>query len=300
MANLERGAGFRKRVRDNYQGITSEQLRALYAAASISYSLGYSLPLGIATRIANIDASALLALLTNEHRDLLLVDEKGVRLPHRITASIAVDEVLSSSDRTAAVNDLAIALALHIDTSAISSQSRHYRLLRILMRQTTIMRLIGEREGRISYGSIQDCYDWNGRYWEQRALFESACNNHTQARSYAEHSISIHAHPFAFNTLGTILGRIAIADGDPDVLRSAISNLNNARDQSRWDTIEHPYITFFTTVNRFGERWGLSAVPSRIRADWDEWFKWATNSFQNPSIYNQLLRYQSEWLRLAT
>ena len=156
--------------------------------------------------------------------------------------------------------------------------------------------------GRKLYEVMQEPYDWNGRYWEQRALFESELGYHAQARSYAEHSLQIHRHPFAFNTLGTVLGRIALQSGDIGILREAIKSLENARDERRWEASEHPYFTFFTTMIKFGEKWGLSAIPIQLRGIFTEWLNMANRSrvFSNLNGETQLQKFEREWLYLAT
>ena len=204
-------------------------------------------------------------------------------------------------ERFVAVQSLMLALAPHIDVGAIVSLTRQYRLLRRLMDQESVMRLLGPIHGRTLYEVMQGSYDWNGRYWDQRALFESELGNHAQARSYAEHSLQIHHHPFALNTLGTVLGRIAVQDGDPDTLREAIRNLEYARDQRRWDASEHPYVTFFTTMIKFGQAWGVAAIPTQLRSVFTEWFNRASNSSVFSSAYaeRQLKTFQRDWLYLA-
>ena len=244
MANLEGGRGFRARIQDKYMLLENESLKRLYAASSIAYEFGYPLPLGISTKISGLTAKELEAFLVSDEQDSMLIDVNGVRPPHRITAALVVESALSIYERFVAVQRLMLALAPHIDIGAIVSLTRQYRLLRHLMDQESVMRLLGPIYGRNLYEVMQGSYDWNGRYWDQRALFESELGNHAQARSYAEHSLQIHPHPFALNTLGTVLGRIAVQDGDPDTLREAIRNLEYARDQRRWDASEHPYVTF--------------------------------------------------------
>ena len=164
------------------------------------------------------------------------------------------------------------------------------------------MRLIGARYGSNLYETMQAPYDWNGRYWEQRALFESELGHHAQARSYAEHSLQILWHPFALNTLGTVLGRIALQSGDVDTLREAVKNLEQARDERRWDASEHPYVTFFNAMIKFGETWGLAAIPTQLRNVFAEWLKLANTSlaFANPRDIEQLRRFERRWLYLAT
>ena len=300
MANLEGGQGFRTRIKKEFEEIEDPQMQRLYAAACVAYELGYPLPMGVAVQVSGMGAIELAELGSREGQDLLLVAERGVRPSHRITASLVVAAALSPEMRFEAMERLAFALAPHTDSRAIVERTRPYRLLRRLMDQETVKRLLRPDEGRRLYEIMEGPYDWNGRFWEQRALFESDLGNHAQARSYAEHSISIHRHPFAFNTLGTILGRIAMRDGDAEVLRESIVCLEYSRDERRWDPSEHPYVTFFSTIVRFGEVWGLGAIPASIQEAATEWFERARRSslFSAPSENERFLGFRKRWLEL--
>ena len=301
MANLERGLGFRKRIQDGYQLLKNENIKRLYAASSIAYEAGYQLPIGISSKIAGMTVKSLENILVSDEQDMMLIGINGVRPPHRITATLVVESALSENEKFQATQSLMLALAPHIDVGAIRSLTRPYRLLRRLMDQESVMRLMGPILGRNLYEVLQGAYDWNGRYWDQRALFESELGSHAQARSYAEHSLQIHRHPFALNTLGTVLGRIAVQEGDSEILRDAIRNLEYARDHRRWDASEHPYVTFFTTMIRFGQEWGLAAIPTQLRNTFTEWFNRANNSsvFSNTHTEEQLRRFQRDWLNLV-
>ena len=301
MANLEGGRGFQARIRDTYHLVADENAKRLYAACSVAYELGYPLPVGISSKIAGWTSTKLEASLVGDEQDIMLIDRNGVRPPHRITAGLVVESALSREERFYAMRSLLLALAPHIDITAIVNLTRPYRLLRRLMDQESVMRLVGPDLGRVLYEMIQDSYDWNGRYWDQRALFESELGNHAQARSYAEHSLKTHFHPFALNTLGTVLGRMAVQNGDTEVLKEAIRNLEHARDRRRWDASEHPYVTFFSTMIRFGQEWGIAAIPTQLRSTFTEWLNQAGRSivFSNVSTQQQLRTFQHEWLYLA-
>ena len=302
MANLEGGQGFRNRIRNDYRLIESENLRRLYAASSIAYEIGYPVPIGVASRIAGLSTKELVDFLASSEQDAMVLESGGVRPPHRLTASMVVETALSSDDKNDATQRLALTLAPHIDIAAIRSLTRPYRLIRRLLDQETVMRLLGRQDGRVLYEVIQESLDWNGRYWEQRALFESELGNHAQARSYAEHSLKILRHPFALNTLGTVLGRIALQNGDVDTLREAIKNLEFSRDERRWEASEHPYVTFFQTIVKFGEEWGLASIPTQLRQTFTEWHRLAGSSrvFLGPNGEFQLQEFQRRWLHLAT
>ena len=194
------------------------------------------------------------------------------------------------------------AIAPHVDVNAIRNLTRNYRLLRQLMDEETVIRLVGRDRGRELFEAIQGIYDWNGRYWDQRALFESRLGNHAQARSYAERSLQILRHPFAYNTLGTVLGRAAIQNADVDALRESINNLKAARDGRAWNTSEHPYMTFFSTMIRFGQVWGLEFISNSLRNEWADWFNRSLREalFSHPEGRQQLERFQVDWLRLTT
>ena len=301
MANLEGGLGFQARVKNNYRLVANDGIRRLYAACSVAYALGYPLPLGVSSKVAGRAAQELGEFLASDEQDILLVDSRGVRPPHRITATMVVDSVLSADERFNAMRSLMMALAPHIDVAALIDRTRPSRLLRRLMDQESVMRLIGPDLGRELYEVIQESYDWNGRYWDQRALFESELGNHSQARSYAEHSLRTNYHPFALNTLGTVLGRIAVQSGDTNMLQEAIKHLEYARDYRRWDASEHPYVTFFTTMIRFGRSWGIAVIPTQIRNAFAEWCDRANRSvvFSNVNTRTQLEAFQRDWLYLA-
>ena len=301
MADLEGGEGFRVRLQNEYRGIRNQNIKRLYAASSIAYQIGYPLPLGIAAKVADLPVKHLEAWLTSSDQDIMVIASNGVRLPHRITAALTVESALSKEVRLDAMKSLALALAPHIDIDTIRRSTRPYRLVRRLMDQDIILRLVDPDQGREFYDYIQEPYDWNGRYWEQRALFESGLGNHAQARSYAEHSLWIHRHPFAFNTLGTILGRIAVQEGSANTLMEAIDNLERARDEPRWESSEHPYTTYFRLMINFGSQWGISAIPAHVRGTFTTWYNHARSSrvFLGARGDIELQEFYRDWLHLA-
>ena len=301
MAGLEGGQGFQDRIRGTYQHLGNEPLKTIYAASSISYSLGYPLTMGLASQMTRLPARHVREILAYSRQDVMVVTPQGIRPPHRITARRVVEYALAEEEKFDIVQQLLFALAPHVDKRASQTRTRHYRLLARLMDMETIVRLAGTEKCRQIYESIQDAYDWNGRYWEQRALYESSLENHTRARSYAERSLRLSPHPFAFNTLGTILGRIAIDNADPDTLGISIDALRSARDARNWDASEHPYITFFSTMIRYGQNWGLASIPMTVQYHWLDWHQRARQEvfFSHARGIEQLQNFQGEWRRLS-
>lgn len=306
MADLEGAEGFVARLKTTYNAIVSESARALYGAACLTYRLGIPLKASLAERISGVPLRRLSEFVEGELAGVVRLDGQGFRPRHRVTAALVTQEVLTPDRRFTLSLEIARALAPHIDLQAIRSSTRDYRLSRQLLQHENVRRSVGAVRSREWYDNLLQEYGWNGRYWDQRALLESRLGDHRTARSYAERSVDTHAHPFAFNTLGTILLRIAVADGDASALSEGIVNLQRARDwgegRRAWLPTEHPFVTFFSLVVRFAEQHGLDATPEPVRAAWPQWRHKASESsyFNSDQGQHQLQDWQRQWLMLAT
>ena len=300
MAELEGGPGFRETVRQVYQTLPTDGLRKLYAASCLCYAQSIPMPTGIGADFAGVDPKDLANLIENQCSGLLILTRIGIRPPHRITASLAIN-TLSRVARAEISLALAKALAPHVDERAMRAGTREYRIVRYLMNHEYVSQQAGEVEGRNWYDSLRDYYDWNGRYWDQRALFESKFEQHETAQSYAERSIKVHPHSFGHNTLGTVLLRMAIRQGSVDALRAGISSLETAKAFRDWGAREHPYTTYFTSMIRYGQVWGIVQVPHQERNAWNEWFREAQSSqvFSTHKGQEELSRWHREWLQFA-
>ena len=300
MAEVEGGSGFRETVKQIYKGLPSEGVKRLYAAACICYEQSIPIPTGIAANLAEVAPKDLVTLINNECAGALVLTRTGIRPPHRITANLAVG-TLPVEVRSDVCLSLSKVLAPHIDERAMRTGAREYRIVRYLMNQDLIARIAGENAGRKWYDELRPYYDWNGRYWDQRALFESRYGQHETARSYAERSIQVHRHSFGFNTLGTVLLRTAIRRGSTRELLEGIKNLDNAKDFAEWDSREHPFTTFFTSIIRYSQEYGIDSVPQEVINAWASWFREAQASrvFSTQQGQELLLNWQRQWLRFA-
>lgn len=300
MSELEGGIGFRERVGAIYHGLMSEDSRRLYAAACLCYDQSVPLPAGIAADFAMVKPADLLNLLDSEFKGLLILTRLGIRPPHRIMASLLVG-TLDDSVRSDVSFAIAVALAPHIDRTAMRRGTREHRIARHLMDHRTVARHSGRDNGSKWYDGIRQYYDWNGRYWDQRALFESRFGRHEAAMSYAERSIQVHPHSFGYNTLGTILLRMAVDQRLLSALREGIANLDTSRRLRDWEDREHPYTAFFTYLIQYAEQWGIHEIPQQIRSQWVDWFREASSSrvFSSRGGQRQLEEWNKRWLQFA-
>ena len=297
MSELEGGLGFKEKAEGVYSGLPTEQLKSLYVAACLCYEQGIPLPTGIGAGFVGVPPRSLMMLIERECEGILLLTKSGIRPPHRIMAALVVN-TLQRSVKSPASLSLAKALAPHVDEQAMRKGTAEYRIIRHLMDQATVRRLVGDRHARNWYDELREYYDWNGRYWDQRALLESRLGDHETARSYAERSIEVHPHSFGYNTLGTVLMHMAIRYGNSDPLLEGLSHLNKAKSFLDWGEREHPFVTFFNLLNRYVEDWGTSALPDRARRAWAEWLHDAYSStmFSHPAQRARLEQWNKQWM----
>ena len=300
MSELEWGSGFRDRVRNVYQSLITDGLKNLYAAACLCYDQSIPIPVGIGADFSGIAPMNLANIIENQCRGILVLTRTGIRPPHRMTASLVLRS-LPRKIRAETSLSLAKSLAPHIDERAMRSGTREYRIVRHLAHYKTVIFNAGEIDGRTWYDNLRQYYDWNGRYWDQRALFESAHEQYAPARSYAERSIQVHPHPFGYNTLGTVLMHMAIHGGSVEALIEGIKNLSEAKRFRDWEEREHPFTAFFGLLLRFARKWGISEVPQPIRNSWAVWLREAQSSqfFSTSRGYDMLNNWQTQWVRLA-
>ena len=300
LAELEGGSGFKETIEQLYRSLPSNGVRNLYAASCLCYEQSIPLPTGIAARVAGITPKDLIQQIENEYKGILVMSRSGIRPPHRITATM-VANALPSAVKSDIAFALAVALSPHIDGMSIRNGTREYRIARNLMNHEFVVRTSGEHDGRKFYDDLREYYDWNARYWDQRALFESRFDNHETARSYAERSVQVHSHPFGYNTLGTVLLRMAVRQGSIDALNDGIDNLARSKNFREWGRREHPFTAFFTSLIRFAEVWGIHEVPPSVRNAWSVWFREAQSSqaFSTHQAHDLLADWQRRWLGFA-
>ena len=301
MAELENGIGFRETAQKVYDALPTESMRELYAACCLCYDQSIPLPIGIASGLVGMTPKDLVDLIENKCSGVLVLTRVGIRPPHRVTANLVVQNVLDLGERSRISLALARSLAPHVDERAMRSGTREYRIVRHLMNHQTVARISGAIGGRDWYENLLSSYDWNGRYWDQRALFESQFGEHETARSYAERSIQVHPHPFGYNTLGTVLLRMAISRGVLEALDNGIENLERAKGFRDWGPREHPFTAFFTSLIRYAGVWGIAAIPPQVRNTWNQWYREAQSSqmFSTQQGQEQLIQWHREWLAFA-
>ena len=221
-----------------------------------------------------------------------------------MVSEVIVEQAMTKHDRYRISLDTVIALSQYVDVAAIRSNTRAYRLSRQLMQHDNLSRMVGFDDAERWYEDVRPFYEWNGRFWDQRALLASDHEDYASARSYAERSVRMDPHPFATNTLGTVLMHIAAHTGDTSELLEAISALRESKDSPRrreWYADEHPYVTFFRGCIRFAERVGYSAIPAAVKLAWATWYSEAGLDAEFAFNHSDdLVEWDEAWRRLSS
>lgn len=119
------------------------------------------------------------------------------------------------------------------------------------------------------YMNTRESWQWNSRYWEQRALFTQTSDIDT-AIQYARHAVAIEGHPFPWTTLASLLAKKmeAIQAGHKslyDEIYELLTLVFQAESARSWRPTPHPYAALFHATNVFLEQGGT--LPPRQK-DW--------------------------------
>jgi tetratricopeptide (TPR) repeat protein len=142
--------------------------------------------------------------------------------------------------------EIAIVLAPHVNRKAVIRKSPEARLAGRLFDADKIVKPLLHDKAEQFYIDVKKQWEWNSRYWEQRALL-TASDNIDNAVQYGRHAISIERHSYPLTTLGKLLfiKMEQNAYGKDGIFREALRYLDEAiKIESGWVRMTvHPFIT---------------------------------------------------------
>lgn len=101
-----------------------------------------------------------------------------------------------------AFRGLAGALAPYVNRKAVMKKSPEARLTgRLFDADKVVKPLLGPTNAEGFYISVREQWEWNSRYWEQRALLKAESDLATSIQ-FARHAVAIEHHSFPLTTLG--------------------------------------------------------------------------------------------------
>jgi hypothetical protein len=189
---------------------------------------------------------------------LAYADDDDYILPlHAIIADRII--LLAGSEKKAilleAFTKLASAIAPYVNRKTIISRAPEAKLTARLFNVEQVVRnLLGDFTEEF-FKNTQESWQWNSRYWEQRALWTEQSDIDT-AIQYARHATAIESHPYPWTTLASILVRKMEATSSlrDIIFPEAIELLDNVfrfEERRGWRPTPHPYSTLLHCASVF-------------------------------------------------
>ncbi len=170
-------------------------------------------------------------------------------------------------------------------------RSPEARLVGRLLDADKVVRPLLDAGAEGFYISVQSQWDWNSRYWEQRALL-AAETDLDSALQYARHAVAIERHPFPLTTLGKILlMQMDIPSrGVEGLYGEALATLSAAiESEARRSRITvHPFATLLSGTARYCELGGVLTASQRERID--SYYAEAQARFGGDAMIDAVLR----------
>lgn len=244
---------------------TSDDARRTYLTASLAEfcvpdGIKYSL-LQATQKGYNIEEQL---LSTNPLQLGYSLDNSDFILPLNATIGERILDMSSKLDKSMLLDvfvNLANAVAPYVNRKAIIHRTTEARLSgRLFHSEDVVTKFLGTQAEQF-YVRTKKSWEWNSRYWEQRAL-ELSERNLTVAIQHARQAVAIEGHSFPWTTLASLL--IRKMNNSPEFRDSAfleafeylIKALDfDARKLKRHNG--HAYTTLFRGADRFYELGGI-------------------------------------------
>ncbi|WP_203816106.1 P-loop NTPase [Paractinoplanes ferrugineus] len=309
MSGLSEGEGFVERVRRRYLQLASKTQRTAFHATAITSALGYGLPFGLCMATSGLTPKELDLALRDDPDFSEVVTVRRARLypRHRVFGSYMLESAFSDEQNFEVTQSLALNLAPDLSVAAIRARTEIYRLARQLLDYQILGKWIGQSNLERWYSSLQEVFEWNARFWEQRALAASHDGRHAAAASWAEKAVGKHRDALALNTLAVVLFRKALEEkrAESDLIDGyleAVAMLQEARAMARHDS-EYPFVTFFQYTLEWSRRRSTAGLPLHpdIVRRWNDWWQSALNAevFAGQRGQATLRDWQRKWLELS-
>lgn len=278
MAELEGGRGFASRVIDEFESIIDQDANRLLKVVSLGSNLGYPLPLEISNASIGLTPREAQTIAENHLVDLLHVGQGRISTRHRVFGELMLSHMKLEAKFSAIVN-LGRAVAPHVTRDSISNSTIFYRIARTLLGHQKLFELLDSDVEKVLevYENLELEYDWNARYWEQRALAASKANFHERSYSWAYQAIAKRRDAYSLNTIAVVLLNRAMSEAQggkwpSDSFDQAVEFLAEARKLEGSHAFS-PVSTFFSYTNRLLEA-ARPSDPQILRQVADLWKTW--------------------------
>jgi hypothetical protein len=252
----------------------STSTQQVYVTTAIVHSLGQGFKVSLAMRAAERGSSDVNRAVA-EARGCILREyrqsEAILRTRHRVLAERLVD-ALPEATVFEAASRIAIALQPYANRKTIQQGLPESRLAAALFNYNDFVGRRMRGSALRFYDTIAKDWQWNSRYWEQRAICLVDLGDLDSARSCAETAVGIEPHPHSLTTLARVLFRVAEHGKYADETKTvdvALRYCTDAVHSGRGRVEIHPYDVGIRGASKFVEHASRTAIDLRGWPAWD-------------------------------
>lgn len=259
------------RIAESLWGESDDTVRLAYLVVALARycywgGLRYHLlqsAVGQGTSVATVTSTDIpLRLIEHPDNDEFIIPQSAV-LSERLLRYVART---NAPMLLRAFTALAESLAPHVNRRAIRARSPEARISARLFDSDGVARPFLGRLAAEFYDKVKPRWDWNSRYWEQRAL-DTADGDLVTAIQFARHALAVEEHAYTLTTLSKLLlqslGQAGIstsatfAEAFGYLLRAIQHEAANAR------ISVHPFMTLMGGTATFLRRGGRLSEQQR-------------------------------------
>jgi hypothetical protein len=269
------GRDFRQRIASFVSGIADLADRRTILAVSVIDNLGFGMPISM-LKACSLNGAGI-STVSSSIREMTLQRESELLARHRSLGLTAILEFMSADQIEDLLIDLLLYLAPYVTEATLKSGARKALIGKGLLGSRTTQHWVGINHLGSLFERIEDRYEWNSRYWEQRAIAAELNRDWERAASWASRACTMTPDDFRHTTYGDILVKWAIDRTDPGTdefmtrLTLALSQFESARRARTSNPV--PLLACFTSLTAVaGEFWkrGLP-VPAEVGTAWNRW-----------------------------
>lgn len=255
---------------------SSEALRRVYSIVALSqYCHGDGVLSSIVQKVVGphepvsrfINKPLALPIRTNPNEPQYLLPESTIVAERTL-------HFVSEKDSDGLFNtfvQLANNLAPYVNRTTIKQRTPEAQMARRLFDYDHAIAVFIQDRGEEFYEKTQKAWQWNSRYWEQRAIL--AANDDIELGvQHARYAVSLEEHQYPLTTLARLLFRLSNSTNPPSnsIRSEAMSYILKALDleRSRHGVTRHPYLAAIDGNRYFVEHGGtMSDTDFRIVDD---------------------------------
>jgi hypothetical protein len=212
-------------------GILSEEGQEIYQLVALAHSVGLPIKLSILIRASKLETRIFFPVLHGELRGIVhYVSQEYVETRHRVVSEHIV-RCAEESVRYELLVNLVSAIAPYVNRKTVMRGTVEARLgARLMDFDDCIKPFLGKLSDAF-YEQVRHEWEWNSRYWEQRALL-AVSRDVGQAITWARHAVGIERHPHTLTTLAKILFQSAEQATSYNEIERAVTDALQAVDDA--------------------------------------------------------------------